>query len=212
MLLFSFEGLDGSGKSTQAEHLRKRLECEGYDVVLVREPGGTELSEKVREMLLDHRVRVEPYAELLLFSAARAQLVRAVINPALKRGSVVICDRFFDSTTAYQGGGRAIETIEWISDFHRHVTGGLAPDRTYYVRLPVEEAERRRRSRSSGTDRMEEAGRTFFTRVAAAYEELSQAERHRFLVLDGMRPVPELADEVWADAHRLLARLEEPSN
>lgn len=210
MLLFSFEGLDGSGKSTQAEQLRIRLEDIGYNVVAVREPGGTELSERIRALLLSASSNIDPYAELLLFSAARAQLVRSVIEPALLRGSVVICDRFFDSTSAYQGGGRRIESVEWMTDFHRHVTGGVIPHRTYYVRVPVDEAQRRRQSRSVGSDRMEDAGVEFFTRVAAAYEDLIKAEQQRFVVLEGTKTVHELADEVWADAHRLLTRAEEP--
>jgi len=114
MLLLTFEGIDGSGKSTQARLLDERLREEGYETLLVREPGGTAFSERVRSLLLDPSLNVQPFAELLLFSAARAQLVAERIRPALEAGRIVICDRFYDSTTAYQGAGRGVAEPAWL--------------------------------------------------------------------------------------------------
>ena len=122
-MLITFEGIDGSGKSTQARMLEEHLRSEGRNVRLVREPGGPPLAECIRSLLLSHDVEISPFAELLLFSAARAQLVRETIRPALNAGSVVICDRFYESTTAYQGAGRGLADPAWLDEFHKHVTG-----------------------------------------------------------------------------------------
>lgn len=206
-MLVTLEGIDGSGKSTQARLLVERLGQAGYAVLPVREPGGTELSEQVRRLLLDPSLHVEPFAELLLFSAARAQLVAERIRPALAGGTVVVCDRFYDSTTAYQGGGRGLEDTAWIDAFNRRVTGGLVPDRTYLVVLDPEEALARRAARDAGgADRMEAAERGFHERVAAAYERLAEADPERILRLDGRQPPEEIHARIWSDlAPRLQA-------
>lgn len=207
VILYSFEGIDGSGKSTQIEQLQRRLEEAGHRVLRVREPGGTHLSERIREVLLDDRHAVDPFAELLLFSAARRQLVTEVIGPALQAGTVVLCDRFFDSTTAYQGGGRMVEEVGWIDEFQRRVTGGIVPDRTYYLRVSPDVAALRR-GRRTGTsepaDRMEAAGSAFFQRVIAAYDALAEREAGRIHIVDATRGVDDIAAEIWADASRLL--------
>ncbi|QXD13901.1 dTMP kinase [Rhodocaloribacter litoris] len=201
-MLVSFEGIDGSGKSTQARLLAARLEAAGIPVLLVREPGGTALSERVRALLLDPALHIVPFAELLLFSAARAQLVAERIRPALEAGQVVLCDRFYDSSTAYQGGGHRVESLAWLRDFHARVTGGLRPDRTYLLDVPPAVARRRRSDR--GTDRMEAAGEAFFERVATTYARLAEDEPERFLHLDGTRPPEAVHAQIWAD---LLPRL-----
>ena len=120
-MIISFEGIDGSGKSTQAKHLMARLGEEAHEVLFVREPGGTRISESIRELLLNPEVKMHPFTEMLLFSAARAELVREKIRPFHERGGIVICDRFFDSTVAYQGGGRKVADADWLDAFQREV-------------------------------------------------------------------------------------------
>lgn len=209
-MLLSFEGIDGSGKSTQARLLLERLEAEGHTPLMVREPGGTVLSERVRALLLDPDLSIEPFAELLLFSAARAQLVAEEIRPALAQGRIVICDRFYDSTTAYQGVGRELGDVAWLQDFNRRVTKGLVPHRTYLVAIDPEVAVTRRRGRIDGTtedDRMEAAGLAFFARVAAAYDHLTQQEPQRILRLDGLQSIEALHAEIWEDVQQVRHRL-----
>ena len=205
MLLLTFEGIDGSGKSTQARRLRDRLRTAGYETLLVREPGGTDFSERVRSLLLDSSLNVQPFAELLLFSAARAQLVAERIRPALEDGCIVICDRFYDSTTAYQGAGRGVAEPEWLQPFHRRVTDDLVPDRTYLVEVDVETARRRRDDDGGEADRMEAAGSAFYERVSAAYAELAEAHPDRIVRLDGHRSIDDLEAEIWADVRSLMA-------
>jgi dTMP kinase len=203
-MLITFEGIDGSGKSTQARRLAEGLEAEGRRVVRVREPGGTTLGERVRALLLDPEAAIAPVAELLLFSAARAQLADEVVRPALAAGAVVVADRFYDSSTAYQGGGRALFDAAWLDAFHAHVTGGLAPDRTYLLDVPVEVALARRAGRAD--DRMEAGGAAFFARVRAAYLDVAARHPDRVVVLDGTRSPDALHAEIRADvAARLPA-------
>lgn len=207
-MLVSFEGIDGSGKSTQALRLQQRLEAEGFRVLLVREPGGTALSEGVRSLLLDPAMVIEPLAELLLFSAARAQLVRERIMPALEAGTIVLCDRFFDSTTVYQGVGRGLDDDGWLASFNLRVTGGLRPLRTYLVDVDSELAHQRRagRHQSSGQDRMEQVSPAFYLRLTSAYRSLAAAEPDRWRVLDGKASVEALHEVVWQDLSGLLPR------
>ncbi|NNE46532.1 MAG: dTMP kinase [Rhodothermales bacterium] len=206
MPLITFEGIDGSGKGTQIRLLRKRCQALGVDSTVFREPGGTLLSERVRPLLLDPALHVEPLAELLLFSAARSQLCEEKIRPLLAEGAVVILDRFYDSTVAYQGGGRQIGDFDWLSEFNRRVTGGLEPDRTYYLRVTLEVAARRRRHREE--DRLESGGEAFFERVEAAYERIARENHDRVVSIDGNGPPEEVADAVWKDARTLIVPLE----
>lgn len=199
-MFITFEGVDGSGKSTQVRLLGQYFEERGQVPLLVREPGGTDLSERIRALLLDPAAHVAPRAELLLFSAARAQLVDEVIHPALAEGRVVIADRFYDSTTAYQGGGRDLADADWLCDFHAFVTDGLVPDRTYYIDVPPETAAARR---GGDLDRMEGAGAAFFERVRTAYQHLADAEPERFVVLDGRRAVEDLHATIVRDVETL---------
>jgi dTMP kinase len=188
----SFEGLDGSGKTTQADLLRARLEADGEDVVATREPGGTELGERIRELVL-HGGHVAPWAEALLYAAARAQNVEEVIRPALERGNSVICDRYVDSSVAYQGVGRGLG-VEVVLDLNLAAVGGLMPDRTFLLLLdPSEIPSRLRREH----DRLESESDDFHARAAAGYAELAARFPERIVVLDGTRPEADLAEEVY---------------
>ena len=191
-MFVTFEGLDGSGKSTQAELLRARLEGDGVDVVSTREPGGTELGEGVRQLVL-HGGHVGPWAEALLYVAARAQLVDEVIRPALERGATVICDRYVDSSIAYQGVGRELG-LERVLDLNVAAVGGLLPTRTFLLELdPGEVPSRIQRH----FDRLEREGDDFRIRTAAGYRELAERFPERIVVLDATRPPDELAQEVY---------------
>lgn len=209
-MLISFEGLDGCGKTTQIDMLRARLDERQIDHLIVREPGGTEVSERIRSLLLEASLTIDPFAELLLFSAARAQLVATTIKPALDRGSVVICDRFFDSSTAYQGYGRELADPEWIESLHERATDGLKPERTYYLSVPLSEIHRRKAHDTP--DRMEAADDEFRQRVIHAYETLSSVHPARFRVLDGMKPAEALASEIEKDLVDLGLSRMEPGN
>jgi dTMP kinase len=204
-MLISFEGIEGCGKSTQEKLLADWLQLHGQTVHRVREPGGTPLSESVRTILLDPTQEIDPFAEMLLFSAARAQLCRTRIKDWHRAGDVILCDRFFDSTVAYQGGGRGVADPEWIRAFQLEVTGGLIPDRTYYFRLDLETARSRLSSRGNANqDRMEASGSMFFERVITAYDRLADANPERIRVLDARKSIPELAQVIIDDISALL--------
>ncbi len=187
-MFVSFEGLDGSGKSTQVEFLRQKLAKAGRDVVATREPGGTELGERLRELLLNGP-EISPWAEAALFAAARAELVERVIRPALERGADVICDRYIDSSLAYQGIGRGLG-VERVLELNQLATAGLLPDRTFVLLVPLEEATRRR---GSDSDRLERAGLEFAEFVDRAYQDLAQVFPTRIVCADGTQPPEELA-------------------
>jgi dTMP kinase len=191
-MFVTFEGLDGSGKSTQAELLRARLEADGVEVVSTREPGGTELGEKVRDLVL-HGGHVTPWAEAFLYAAARAQHVDEVIRPALGRGASVICDRYLDSSVAYQGVGRELG-LERVLDLNLAAVGGLLPDRTFLLTLDVSEIGGRLRREH---DRLERESEEFHARAASGYRELAERFPERIVVLDARRPAGELAEEVY---------------
>jgi dTMP kinase len=191
-MFVTFEGLDGSGKSTQAELLRARLEADGVDVVSTREPGGTELGEGVRQLVL-HGGHVGPWAEALLYVAARAQLVDEVIRPALERGATVICDRYVDSSIAYQGVGRELG-LERVLDLNVAAVGGLLPTRTFLLELDPSAVPSRIQRHF---DRLEREGDDFRMRTAAGYRELAERFPDRIVVLDATRPPDELAEEVY---------------
>jgi dTMP kinase len=191
-MFVTFEGLDGSGKSTQAELLRARLEADGVDVVSTREPGGTELGEGIRDLVL-HGGHVGPWAEALLYVAARAELVDVVIRPALERGAAVVCDRYIDSSVAYQGVGRELG-LQRMLDINLASVGGLLPTRTYLLELDPSDVPSRIQRRY---DRLEREGDDFRARAAAGYRELAERFPERIVVLDATRPADELAEEVY---------------
>ncbi len=196
-MFITFEGLDYSGKTTQAALLVKRLQQLGREVLLLREPGGTEISEKVRTILLDNRNReMSLKAELFLFSAARTQLVSQVIRPALQRGTIVVCDRFHDSTTAYQGYGRGLN----LDDVHRIntiATDGTIPDVTLFIDIVPDEIIRRRSLAGQSADRMESSGREFYEKARQGFLSLAQMESGRFIVINGMDSVERIHGHIW---------------
>jgi dTMP kinase len=195
-MLITFEGLDFSGKSTQVKLLADRLLTSGRRVLVLREPGGTTIGEKIREILLEtNHAAMTDVGEFLLFSASRSQLVGEVIRPALGSGTIVICDRFYDSSTAYQGWGRGVP-LDAVETINALATGGLQPGVTFFLDIPVEEVERRIQERKSVKDRMESSGKQFYERVRTGYLELAR-RKERIVVLDGSLPVDSLSQEIW---------------
>jgi dTMP kinase len=193
-LFISFEGIDGCGKSTQADLLRSYLESKGEQVELLREPGGTALSEQIREILLNpNNDKMDPSTESILLSACRAQLTREIIIPALERGNIVICDRYADSTLAYQGYGRGIN-LEWLEKLNAFATAGLKPDITLLIDLPVDEALNRMQSKSF--DRIEMEGIEFLDKVRSGYLELTDRFSKRYFMIDGMETIEEMSKKI----------------
>jgi dTMP kinase len=190
-MFITFEGVDGSGKSTQARLLAERLRADGREVVDTREPGGTTVGEQIRELLL-HSERVAPWAEATLFSAARAQLVDEVIRPAIARGADVVCDRYIDSSLAYQGLARGLG-VERVLEVNLAVTGSLLPDRTFLLLVPGEVASQRR---GRSPDRIEREGDEFAAEVDRAYREIAEIFSQRVVVLDGTERPERIADEI----------------
>jgi dTMP kinase len=191
-MFVTFEGLDGSGKTTQADLLRARLEGEGREVVATREPGGTEIGERIRDLVL-HDGHVTPWAEALLYAASRAQHVEEVIRPALERGAWVLCDRYLDSSVAYQGVARGLG-LDRVLDLNVTAVGGLLPDRTFLLLVdPARIGERLRREH----DRLEREDAAFHARADEGYRELAERFPERIVALDGSRPPDELAEEVY---------------
>ncbi len=180
---YSFEGIDYSGKSTQITLLRRFLEKQGHNVYVLREPGGTEISEQIRTLLLDKKnTAMTDFCEIFLYSAARTQLVSEKIIPLLEQGYFVIADRYVDSTTAYQGFGRGIDA-EMVQQINKAATRGLMPALTFFLNLEPEESYKRRALSGRATDRLEEAGKQFFRRVHEGYLELARAHPERFIAL-----------------------------
>lgn len=182
-LFITFEGIDGVGKSTQADLLQQYIEESGREVVRTLEPGGTELGVEIRHLLLHRKGEVAPRAEALLYAADRSHHVATKINPALKAGKVVISDRFLDSSVAYQGAGRELSVTE-IRDLSLWAVGGLLPQLTVLLDLDAEAARARRDTTGTEPDRLEREKTTFFEAVRACYLELAAAEPERFLVID----------------------------
>ena len=209
-LFITFEGSEGSGKSTQIGLLEERLKKEGRDVLRLREPGGTELGEKIRNLFQHDEAGegMSPETELLLVNASRAQLVREKIRPALERGLVVLCDRFYDSTIAYQGYGRGLDLalVRRVIDV---AVGDTRPDRTFLISLPRQLAEHRLKIRSAldewSDDRMEKSERDFFERVEEGFFDLNANEGERVHLVEGSRAIEVVHEEIWAEVETMLA-------
>ena len=203
-LFVTFEGGEGSGKSTQIDRLAARLAARGLDPLRTREPGGTPFGEGVRELLLDPARKPAPMTEALLMEAARSELVSTVIRPALAAGRVVLCDRYDDSTLAYQGGGRGLDEAT-LRAMNRAATGGLVPDLTLLFDLDPEHGLARRAQAAGPTNRLDREPLEFHLEVRARYLELARAEPGRWRVIDAAAPPDALEHAVWAAIEPLLA-------
>jgi dTMP kinase len=194
--LITVEGLDGAGKTTLVAGVTRELAARGRELLVLREPGGVELSERIRELVKDPELPIDPRAEALLYAAARAQLVAEELVPLLEDGRWVLLDRFVDSSLAYQGAGRGLG-VERIRALNELATGGLTPDRTLLLR--IDPAVGRARITDRRADRLEREEEGFFASVAAAYDDLAAAEPERFAVIDAARaPEAVLADALAA--------------
>lgn len=199
-VFITFEGVDGCGKTTQMRLLASFLQERGRELVETVEPGGTEIGRQIRKVLLDpDNAGIRPRTELLLYFASRAQNVEQVIRPALERNSIVLCDRFTDSTLVYQGCGRGLDTAV-VLELHRIACGNLRPDITILIDVDPETSlarAKRRNERTSGKEsRIDEESREFHERVRRGYLELAASEPDRFILIDGMHPVSEVAARI----------------
>jgi len=193
----TFEGSEGCGKTTQVQRLAGRLERLGISYLVTREPGGTPIGETIRELLqfAPHNSGMTPETELLLFEASRSQLVREVIKPALKRGLCVIADRFFDSTSVYQGTARKLDR-EMVERMNAFVVGDCAPDITFVLDVDAATAASRMQ-KPRKADRMEQQPAEFYERVREAYRELAKRDRNRVVLIDGSRDANQIEHEIW---------------
>ena len=202
--LVTIEGLDGAGKTTLAAGLVSALAARGVEAVLLREPGGVALSERIRALVKDPALRVGGAAEALLYAAARAQLVEERVRPLLDDGSWVLLDRFVDSSLAYQGAARGLG-VDRVRELNRFATGGLVPDRTLLLALDPAAGRARLAGRGEEPDRLEAEDATFFARVAAAYADLAREEPERIRVIDAGVAEPEVLAAALAALEDLLA-------
>ena len=213
-LFITFEGSEGCGKSTQVQRLAAHLERDGLPVLLTREPGGTPIGEKIRHLLqfAPEGVAMRPETEVLLFEASRSQLVREIVQPALDSGRIVIADRFFDSTTVYQGAARKLDASV-VEQLNRFAVGDCRPDVTFILDVDVATARARmlRRVRPVGApDRMEQEPTEFYERVCAAYRELAEREPERVQLIDASRSVDEVETEIWRRLESGFPQLQQP--
>jgi len=194
----SFEGIDYSGKTTQIKILLERLQEEEINNILVREPGGTAISEKVRDILLStNHIEMHQITEFLLYEAARAQLVHQKIIPLLEKNIHVIADRYYDSTTAYQGFGRKLD-LQVVQTVNHFATSNLRPFKTFFIDISAEEAERRQKSKNLSKDRLENGGFEFFQLIRAGYLQMCQEEPGRFIKINGEQETEKIAAEIWS--------------
>ncbi len=204
--LISFEGSEGSGKSTQIARLLAHLQQAGREIVSTREPGGTDLGERIRDILLhkDEGQGMCPEAELLLFTAARAQLVRTVIAPALQRGAIVVSDRYLDSSTVYQGAARNLAPGP-VAAVNAFAVGEVMPHLTVVIDVPTEVSLARVRARSAGRpDRIEREDAAFFQKVRDAYLQLGRDAPHRVIIVDGTQSPDTIDWQIWAEVQKRL--------
>ncbi|MFH1011907.1 MAG: dTMP kinase [bacterium] len=205
-MIISFEGIDASGKTTQIARLEKWFQAQGFDVLVRREPGGTELGERIRDILLDPRWReMHPRTEFLLYSASRAQLVEEDLLPFLQREkAVVLLDRYYDSSTAYQGAGRGL-AIEEVKHVNRFATAELRPHLTFFFDLSLAEAGRRKGHQTRASDRLESSSDAFYERVRQGYSTICTEEPDRMVRLDASLSEDEIAAQILANVKTLLA-------
>ncbi|MDD8017824.1 MAG: dTMP kinase [Bacteroidota bacterium] len=208
-MFITFEGIDCCGKSTQVKLLVEKLQQQSRDFVLLREPGGTPISEHIREILLDKKhSKMIQITELLLFSASRAQLVSEVIKPALQQNKIVICDRYVDSTTVYQGYGRGL-SIGAVKNISRVATTDVMPKKTFLLDISVHEMHTRRDVGKHEADRMETSNEEFYQRVRNGYLQLAKEEPERFVVIDGKQPIDAIHDQIMKVVDEILPIPEE---
>jgi dTMP kinase len=202
-MFVTFEGIDKSGKTTQSEILIKRLGERGYNTLNLREPGGTRISEKIRNILLDtDNGEMFPITEFLLYSASRSQLVNEIIIPALNSGNIVICDRYYDSSIAYQGYGRKIDLD--IINFINELVAPVKPDFSFFIDIEVSESNRRSDSMSQSKDRLESQGDIFFDKVRRGYLSIFAKEPERFIHIDGKEKPEVIAEIIWEKIAKTL--------
>ena len=201
--LITIEGLDGAGKSTLARALADELAARGQIVELLREPGGVDLSERIRALVKDPALSVSARTEALLYAAARAQLVEQKLEPLLAAGTTVLLDRYVDSSLAYQGAGRGLG-VEQVRAINRFATGRLEPDRTLLLRISPAAGRARQRERAEAPDRLEREQQSFFAKIAAAYDELALAEPQRIRAIDAAQPPARVLLEALAALEDLL--------
>ncbi|HQJ75283.1 MAG TPA: dTMP kinase [Bacteroidota bacterium] len=202
-MFITFEGIDKSGKTTQSKFLIERLSNLGYTVKFLREPGGTKISEKIRDILLDiDNKEMFPATEFLLYSASRAQLVNEVIIPALNNNEVIVCDRYYDSSLAYQGFGRGIDLN--IINFINNFAAPVKPDLTFFMDIHISELNHRTNKMYVQKDRLEISGDSFFNKVREGYLSIAQNEPDRFVVIDGSKPKDEISSLIWLNVSKKL--------
>ncbi len=205
-ILITMEGPDGAGKSTQIELLRKEFEKQGKEVLITREPGGNNISEAIRGIILNRAYdNMASETEMLLYAAARAQLVHEVIKPALGEGKVVICDRFVDSSAVYQGIGRGLG-IEAVYEVNKHALAGIKPELTILLDLSAEEGIRRKKNQAE-LDRMEALDISFHRMVSEGYRELAKSDPERILSVDATLPVKEIHEKIMERVKDLVERI-----
>ena len=206
-LLITFEGIEGSGKTTQIRTVSRWLKRKGFETVLTREPGGTALADRIRSMLLDSQTkRISAPMELFLYEVARRDHCSTVILPAMKKGKIVLCDRFTDATLAYQGYGRGL-SLKIIEAMNRTATGGLKPDLTFLFDLPVETGLQRAGKRGRGLDRLERESKSFHRKVRNGYLTLARKEKRRFRVIHARESRREIFARICREVDRKLEKL-----
>ena len=195
-MFITFEGIDLSGKSTQIRLLEKYFKEKKRKVITVREPGGTQISEKIRDIILDREhLKMEFLTEFLLFSSSRCQLVNEIIIPHLKKGYIVLCDRYYDSSTAYQGYGGKID-LKTINMINKTATGGLNPDLTFLINISIEESIKRKNLIKKNEDRIEQKKISYYRKVINGYLQISRENKKRFKVIDGSKSKEDIQKEI----------------
>jgi len=202
-LFITFEGIDGSGKSTQLKLTNSYLKKLGFKPEILREPGSTILSEKIRKILLNKNIKINPISELMLYIAARAELVENTIGPALDNGKIILCDRFYDSTTAYQGFGRGID-IKIIDKMNNFAIGKYKPNLTFIVDIDYPTSVKRMKKMKKIADRLESESNPFFARVRNGFIEISRQNKKRVVLLNGKQPIEKIFNEVKDCLNRKL--------